>query len=470
MLLLKIYLDLAVITLVILAFLLVIELLFDIINKKIKQMEESMVTINIDSSLNEDVFIIGAGEAGGRIAQEFKSQGFANVVAINSSKTDLDALSFITEENKLLIPVTNGTGTGKNPGVIRSAIDDFYGDVTSFLNKHRNNSTSAMVIVGGGGGTGGGLGIVLAQVVSELELKVGMIFTLPVNNESTLVFVNAIDNLKEIYANVTRDGTTEAAISPFIVVDNNVMRKRYNEGGIAEVWKHVNEAIVRVMRGFTENSKRPSKGDTLDGAELKRLFKKGGSCAVGSADILETDSAEDVLSKIKNSFFVEEFDLTTATACGIIVVGSLSTLSNPASRKTIDSVYDAIPKIMGGGDIFRGVYDQEDVEYLRVYLMFNGLVFPDAKLSEMTKGIRDGYNKLKSQENRIGDGVHISFGSDVANAFSDSSSAGGKIVRNAGSMFNRPASSPNPPSQNLPKINIIREPKESSPDVKRKER
>jgi cell division GTPase FtsZ len=461
MLLLKIYLDLAYITAVILIFLFIIELLFDIINRKIKQMEEKMVTINIDSSLNEDIMIIGAGEAGGRIAQEFKAQGFSNVVAINSSTADLDALS-IPAEQKLLIPVTGGEGAGKNPGVIRSAVDEFYADAASFINKHRGTASSAIVIVGGGGGTGGGLGIVLAQVVSELGLRVGMIFTLPVKNESTLVFINALDNLKEIYQNVTN-----AAISPFIVVDNSVMTNRYNQGGISEIWKYINEAVVKVIRGFTENSKRPSKGDTLDGAELKRLFAIGGSCAVGSAEILESDTQEDILSKIENSFFVEGFDLTTAKACGIIVVGSNETLSKPSSRKSIDSIYDTAAKILAGGMIFRGVYDQEDVSYLRVYLMFNGLMLPDGKLSEMTKDIRTGYDKMKSQENRIGDGVHVSFGSDVANAFGDNSQAGGKIVRNAGSMFNKPSASP---SQAAPKINIVREPKESTPDVKRRER
>ena len=463
MLLLKIYLDLVFITFVIFVFLFIIELLFDIINTKIKNMEEQMVTINIDSSLNEDIFIIGAGEAGGRIAQEFNAQGFSNVVAMNSSKADLDALT-LSDDQKLLIPVTNGEGAGKNPGIIRSAIDSYYSDATSFLNKHRGKSSSAIVVVGGGGGTGGGLGIVLAQAASELGLKVGMIFTLPVKNESTLVFVNALDNLKEIYENVTN-----AAISPFIVVDNNVMTQRYNQGGIAEMWKYINEAVVKVIRGFTENSKRPSKGDTLDVAELKRLMSTGGSCAVGSTDISENDSAEEIMEKIQNSFFVEGFDLTTAKACGIVVVGSNEALTkNSSSRKTIDSIYNTASQILNGGMIFRGVYDQEDVPYLRVYLMFNGLMLPDGKLSEMAKDVRTGYNKMKSQENRIGDGVHVSFGSDVANAFSDSSSGSGKIVRNSGSMFNRPSSQN--PQTSAPKINIIREPKESTPDVKRKER
>lgn len=448
----------------------IIDFIFDIIKKiqtnnlQVNPTEEQMVTINIDSTLNEDILIIGAGEAGGRIAQEFKAQGFANVVAINSSSADLNALT-LPEDRKLLIPVTGGEGAGKNPGVIRSAVDSFYTDALSFLNKHRGGSTSAIVIVGGGGGTGGGLGIVLAQAVSELGLRVGMIFTLPVKNESTLVFINALDNLKEIYQNVTN-----AAISPFVVVDNGVMTKKYNKGGMSETWTHINEAVVKVIRGFTENSKRPSKGDTLDGAELKRLFAIGGSCAVGSAEISEVDTQEEILSKIQNSFFVEGFDLTTAKACGIIVVGSNATLSAPSSRKTIDSIYDTAAEILAGGMIFRGVYDQEDIPYLRVYLMFNGLMLPEGKLSEMTQDIRTGYNKMKSQENRIGDGVHVSFGSDVANAFGDNSQAGGKIVRNAGSMFNKTPGNTTPNEPILPKINIIREPKESNPDVKRRER
>ena len=39
-----------------------------------------MVTVNVDSDLNNNMLIIGAGEAGGRIAQEFAYQGFKRVI------------------------------------------------------------------------------------------------------------------------------------------------------------------------------------------------------------------------------------------------------------------------------------------------------------------------------------------------------------------------------------------------------
>lgn len=417
-----------------------------------------MVTINVDASLNDNTLIIGAGEAGGRIAEEFKNQGFSNVVAINSAKADLDGLS-IAEENKLLIQVTGGQGAGKNPRLVRDAVSEFYGEAVQFLNKHKSKCDSAIVVIGGGGGTGGGLGLVLAKAASEVGLNVGMIFTLPIRNESTLVFINALDNLKEIYENVTN-----AAISPFIVVDNNAMAQKYEAAGAKDFWKNINEAIVNVIRSFNENSKKPSKYiSALDGQDLKRLYSVGGSCAIGYVDIAETDKAdESIIEKIKNSFFVEGFDLTTAKSCGIVVTGNQNILTGSNSMPMINYVFNKVGEILGGGMIFRGVYDQDDVKFLRVYLIFNGMMLPETKISEMMKDINSGYNKMKSQENRIGDGVHVSIGGDVANVFSDGKPVGNKsIVIGGNSLFNKPAA---------PKININKEPKESTPDVKRRER
>ncbi len=175
-----------------------------------------MITVNVDNNLNNNILIIGAGEAGGRIAEEFHLQGFPHVVVLNTAKVDLDGLSNLSEDQKFLIQATNGEGAGKDPQVVRAAIDTFYDDVTNFIKAKIKGQDSALICVGGGGGTGGGLGIVLAEIVASLGLNVGLIFTLPIKNESTLVFVNALQNLNEIYENVKT-----AAISPFIIIDNN---------------------------------------------------------------------------------------------------------------------------------------------------------------------------------------------------------------------------------------------------------
>ncbi len=119
-----------------------------------------MVTINIDSNTNNNILIIGAGEGGSRIAEEFHNQGFPNVIALNTAQVDLDGLSTLGDSNKFLIPVTNGEGAGKDPSVVRTSIDSYYDNVSGFIKSKINGQDSALICVGGGGGTGGGLGIV----------------------------------------------------------------------------------------------------------------------------------------------------------------------------------------------------------------------------------------------------------------------------------------------------------------------
>ena len=121
-----------------------------------------MVTINVDSNLNTNILVIGAGEAGGRIAEEFHTQGFPYVIALNTAQVDLNGLSLISEDSKFLVPATNGEGAGKEPKVVRDAIDMFYDKVNEFIKSKIQGQDSALICIGGGGGTGGGLGIVLA--------------------------------------------------------------------------------------------------------------------------------------------------------------------------------------------------------------------------------------------------------------------------------------------------------------------
>ncbi len=381
-----------------------------------------MVTVDVDSEFNNNVLIIGAGEAGGRIAQEFSFQGFHNVVAINSAKTDLDGLE-LDDSSKLLIPVTRGGGAGKDPNIVRNAIDEFYDDVLRFVREKAQNTSSVLVCIGGGGGTGGGLGIVIAQIVAELGLPVGVVYTLPLMNESTLVFVNALDNLKEIHQNAQ-----DAAISPLIIVDNNKLVQEFTPTA-ANFWGPLNSAIVKVVRKFNEYSQKPSKYiSALDRQDLKRLLGTGGVCAIGAFDVSEEDAGEAIDAKVFEHFFMDGFDLKSASACGAIVVGADKTLQTSASAKSINLVFDKISGYLDGGMFFRGVYNDENVKFLRVYVLFNGLTLPSQHIDEMMKSVRAGYSKMKTQQNRLDDGVHVDFGSGVGGTF-NSPISGKKIQR-----------------------------------------
>jgi len=384
-----------------------------------------MITVNVDSDLNNNVLVIGAGEAGGRIAQEFSYQGFKKVVAINTASADLDGLE-LDDGNKFLIPVTNGQGAGKNPNVVRNAADTFYDNLLKFIQSKSVGVEYVIVCIGGGGGSGGGLGTVVAEIVSELSLPVGMIYTLPLMNESTLVFVNALDNLKEVHANAQ-----SAALSPLIIVDNNKLVSEFSPTA-ANFWAPLNSAIVTVIRKFNEYSQKPTKMiSALDKQDLKRLMSTGGTCAIGSFDVGEDFDENKIEQEVYNHFFMDGFNLKTASACGLIIVGSAAALQTSQAAKIIQTTFDKVSGYLEGGMFFRGVYADENVKYLKAYILFNGLVLPSEHIDDMMKQVRAGYSKMKTQQNRLDDGVHVDFGGGVGGLFNNDGGSR-KIVRKQG--------------------------------------
>ena len=414
-----------------------------------------MVDIKVNSESGNNILIIGAGEAGGRIAECFHQHGFAKVIAVNTAKADLDGLE-LGDERKYLVQITGGQGAGKNPEKVRQAIDSYYADVLGFVQKWTDGITSCYVCVGGGGGTGGGLGLVLAQMASELSIPIGVIYTLPRQSEGGLVFYNALKNLREMH-----EYAKTMAISPLIIVDNNKLTAKL-ESTAANFWGPVNSAIVQVIKNFNDFSQRPSKHfSALDGEDLKRLLSKGGACAIGSFDISEVDSEEALVHRVEESFFMDGFKLDTAQAAGVIVLGSQKTLETNSSSKFLKIILDQVSGLIGDGFVFSGVYEQEDVKFLKVYVIFNGLKLPDERIKSMMESVRNSYDKMKSKENRIGDGIFLDTEGDVENIFGDSGVQQKKIVRPHSGPVNVQVG----PDSPQPKANPIH-----IPGVKRKER
>ena len=203
------------------------------------------------------------------------------------------------------------------------------------------------------------------------------------------------------------------------------------------------------MKSFNEFSQRPSKHfSALDGEDLKRLLSKGGACAIGSFEISETDSEEALIQRISDSFFMDGFNLATAQAAGVIVLGSQKTLETSSSSRFLKVVLDQTAGLIGDGMVFSGVYDQEDVKFLRAYVIFNGLKLPDERIKTMMEGVRNSYDKMKAKENRIGDGIFLDTEGDVEGMFGDTGGAPRRIVRP------NTAGAPTRPNTDRPAIQI----------------
>ena len=140
------------------------------------------------------------------------------------------------------------------------------------------------------------------------------------------------------------------------------------------------------------------------------------------------------MDKINNCFFMSGFDLTSFKSAGVIVTGTEENLSTPESTKFVNTIFDKIA-LLGGGMFYRGVYSEENIKFLRLYVIFNGMTLPEERINEMIKEINIGYTKIKSQENRV-DGVFFEVDKRISNAFSSSGTQDGqkKIIRNPSSI------------------------------------
>src|SRR6185369_6331958 len=120
----------------------------------------------------------------------------------------------------------------------------------------------------------------------------------------------------------------------------------------------------------------------LDRKDLQKVLSVGGSCAIGSVDILSVDTPDSIMEKINKCFFMSGFDLSTFKSAGVIITGTEETLSTPESAKFVNTVFDKVA-LLGGGMFFRGVYAENDVKFLRLYVIFNGMVLPEERIGEM---------------------------------------------------------------------------------------
>ncbi len=157
------------------------------------------------------------------------------------------------------------------------------------------------------------------------------------------------------------------------------------------------------------------------------------------------------MDKINNCFFMSGFDLTSFKTAGIIITGTEHTLSTPESAKFVNTIFDKVA-LLGGGMFFRGVYDEKDVKFLRVYVIFNGMTLPEERINQMIKGINEGYTKMKSQENRL-DGTFFEVDKRIANAFNPGGNQEGpkKIIRNPTPGITQPGPVVNTPI-NIPGV------------------
>jgi hypothetical protein len=175
-------------------------------------------------SLSIKPLVIGAGQAGGKICNEFSriSNDYLTY-AINSCEADLKSLNSVNKRFKL----NNGDGCGSDPNVCRDLLRDKYNQeniVNDILSILKGKDYNTIIIAAGlGGGTGTGLITTMIKVVNSLKCKkqindnipIGAIITVPHEKEAVVKQANSEKELNTLVS------LTNQKLLNYVFVINN---------------------------------------------------------------------------------------------------------------------------------------------------------------------------------------------------------------------------------------------------------
>lgn len=349
--------------------------------------------------------VVGVGEGGGRLASAFQEFSY-QVAAINTAKSDLDGLH-IPDKNKFLLQISQG-GTGKDPLIVKNALTDlnhrenlraFVGSLIDSVDE--KSSLYFLLCVGGGGGSGSGLANIVLDIFLEFGIPVGCIYTLPSNEEDTVTKKNAIETFQEIYNQKAVTGS----VSPLIIVDNAFMNKL--QIPIKDFYFVVNRKIAEAMHKFNSFSSLPSEFfSAVDPLDFGRVLSIGGVCSLGEFIIGEGGFANPAdLASVKElmhqNLFVEGVNIDSAKSAAVIVTAPEFMLENEHISNCIKFIFEETARTVGGGLVFRGVYGDPGLKNMHIYLIYNGLTYPQDRFAAMFQDIKSGISAIKRKENRF---------------------------------------------------------------------
>ncbi|MHC1635299.1 MAG: tubulin/FtsZ family protein [Candidatus Methanospirareceae archaeon] len=370
------------------------------------------------------IFVIGYGQAGGRIADLFlefnkkTGQNFVSrVLAINTAKSDLMGLKHIPMKDRLLIgeSLTKGHGIGADNELgAKIATDEIY-TIQSAIDERGTHQVDAFLIIAGlGGGTGSGGAPVLARRLKRLyEEPVYGLGILPAKDEGSLYSLNAARSLLTLVKEVDN----------LFLFDNDAW-KRGGES-IEEAYNEINKEIVKrfsILFGAGESNEV---GQTVvDAAEIMNTLRGGGISTIGYAAEKVEDSGflkrifgrRGTMDKLDTVTRITSLtrravagrltipcDVSTAERALIIAAGPPKELS----RKGMEKAKTWIEGLVRGAEVRGGDYPITRSPYVATMVLFSGVsnvprikelqeiaAKAQEKMKEVVSDKEEGYKQL----------------------------------------------------------------------------
>lgn len=308
----------------------------------------------------DKICVIGAGQAGCKIAENFWSKGYRRVLLLNSTQQDMAGL---TCPNQLIIGKTK-TGAGKNPEVGAQAVRDSAEEILRAAYKAFGSDFDRIIIAtSGGGGTGCGATAELVPLARRYmeekgkAPKVGVIVCTPKKSEGEAVGRNSDGLIAKLRAFVEA-----GELSPLIMVSNERIGKLYPNAPITRFAEIANANIVGLYNVFNELAAQASPISTLDPSDYRSVLDSGvlvfGMTTITGDD--PTAMAAAVEKNITGGMLSDAVKIQGATHAGAILVASKARLDT-LPQSSLDMAFEALGRVLGGKlTLHSGVYPGPD--------------------------------------------------------------------------------------------------------------
>lgn len=343
--------------------------------------EEEVPTVTDKRKVSITMGVIGVGQAGSRLAEEFYKLGY-DVGVINTSSQDLEFIKVPTT-NKLLLTGSLG-GAGKDTLFARQIFENNLELISQFVDKTVSGNNMNILCISGGGGSGSGSAEVMVPILASTGSPLGVIYVLPKATEDAQSKQNAVETLAKL-----AKLTSQEVISTLIVVDNARIEQIYGGLSQSQFWATANSAIVEPIHIFNTLTAQPSEYTSLDPSDFGSIISTGNCSVYGLVEVEnymeETAIAEAMITSLNSNMLAEGFDLTQTIAGGVIIVASEDVLKKMPAANT-DYAFSMISEQTNGAKIFQGMYAQDiGVDAVRIYSWFAGLGLPQDRIENLKK-------------------------------------------------------------------------------------
>ncbi len=337
--------------------------------------------------------LIGAGQCGGRLVKSFYDLGYKKVLAVDTTRSDLDSLDIPPSQKFLMGTGEEGTGRDTERGA--KAIQPHRQDILHLARQIFGTQVDhIMVCFGAGGGAGSGGVVELIEVAKRYaryiglrnpSKNVGVIMTLPAAGKvgSPLVAQNAYKVAKAL-----SQMATAGKISPLIIVDNDEINRMYPGITLRSLWLSINNTVAGLFNIFNKLSASGSQYTSFDPLDYLNIIESGGCLIMSRTKVDKFDNPFSISEAVKKSFektlFADGQDLSTVKVCGCIVVGGRELMAKVKGlQENIDYAFDVLSEITGESTIHRGIYE-DNSDSLRVYTIIGGLDSPTSRLEKLS--------------------------------------------------------------------------------------